>query len=56
MTVEIIDGIRVLKLRDAARGQGGMIAAEDAALFHIWRLLSGGAALRDNAVGPRRIL
>jgi len=51
MTVETIDGIRVLKLRDHAPTAA---AADDMlTLVHIWRLLSGGHALRDTTVASR---
>lgn len=54
MTVEMIDGVRVLKLRD----HGGTRAAADdmITVAHIWRLLSGGHALRDGTPTPRRYL
>ena len=54
MTVEIIDGIRVLKLND--RAQRGAAADDSLTMVHIWRLLSGGHALRDTSIGPRRFL
>jgi hypothetical protein len=54
MTVEIIDGIRVLKLNDYA--QRGAMADDILTTVHIWRLLSGGHALRDMSIGPRRYL
>lgn len=54
MTVEMIDGIRVLKLND--RVQHGAVADDTLTIVHIWRLLSGGQALRDTSVGPRRFL
>lgn len=54
MTVEVIDGVRVLKLRDRT---GARAAADDMmTVAHIWRLLSGGHALRDATVMPRRFL
>lgn len=54
MTVETIDGVRVLKLRDHA---STAVAADDMlTLVHIWRLLSGGHALRDTSVGSRTYL
>ncbi|MGO4908304.1 hypothetical protein ACEN2J_08240 [Pseudorhodobacter sp. W20_MBD10_FR17] len=54
MYVEIIDGVRVLKLNDRAHRR----AATDDTLttVHIWRLLTGAQSLRDNSVGPRRFL
>jgi hypothetical protein len=54
MTIEIIDGIRVLKLND--RAQRGAVADDTLTTVHIWRLLSGGHMLRDMSVGARRYL
>lgn len=54
MTVEVIDGIRVLKLQDDA---GCTQRQDDARLMlHIWRLLSGGQELRDTTVGDRNLI
>lgn len=56
MKVEMIDGVRVLKLRDRS-GAGTEKRADDTmTTVHIWRLLSGGHDLRDTGVGPRRFL
>lgn len=54
MTVEVIDGIRVLKLSD--RAQRAAIADDTLTMVHIWRLLSGGHELRDTSVGCRQFL
>jgi len=54
MTVEMIDGIRVLKLADHVHQ--GAVADDTLTMVHIWRLLSGGQGLRDGSVGPRRFL
>lgn len=54
MTVEIIDGVRVLKLND--RAQRGAMADDTLTMVHIWRLLSGDHALRDMSIGARRYL
>ena len=55
MTVETIDGVRVLKLSDHAPELAS--AADDTlTLVHIWRLLSGDHTLRDTAVGSRTYL
>jgi hypothetical protein len=54
VTVEIIDGIRVLKLND--RAHRGALADDTLTMVHIWRLLSGGQTLRDMSVGARRYL
>ena len=47
MTVEYIDGIKVMRLHDAA-GQAGH--AEDQAMLRIWQILTGGHAMRDASV------
>lgn len=52
MTVEIIDGIRVMKLRDVA--VPGQVGAQDMAMLHIWRLLSGGHDMRDMTACDRQ--
>lgn len=54
MTVEIIDGIRVMKLRDVP--EPGQAAAPDMAMLHLWRLLSGGHDMRDLTACNRHIL
>ncbi|WP_155947186.1 hypothetical protein [Pseudorhodobacter ferrugineus] len=54
MTVEMIDGIRVMKLND--RAQRAVMADDTLTMVHIWRLLSGGHALRDTCVGCRQFL
>ncbi|MGB8812911.1 MAG: hypothetical protein WCC57_06975, partial [Paracoccaceae bacterium] len=46
MTVETIDGIRVLKLKDARLSATWERAGDTQTLVHIWRLLSGGHALQ----------
>lgn len=54
MKVEMIDGVRVLKLRD----HPGTHAARDdmMTVAHLWRLLSGGHALRDATPTMRHYL
>ncbi|WP_162528222.1 hypothetical protein [Gemmobacter caeruleus] len=55
MTVELQDGIRVLKLKDSAGARGA--ASDDAlTLLHLWRLLGGDHMLRDMTISPRRFL
>lgn len=54
MTVEMIDGIRVLKLTDRARQ--GAADSDTMTMVHLWRLLSGGHGLRDTTISPRRFL
>jgi hypothetical protein len=44
MTVEYIDGIKVMRLHDLT-GTGGR--AKDMAMLHIWQMLTGGHAMRD---------
>lgn len=56
MTVEVVDGIKVMKLRDDALAPRP--AASDMlalALAQLWQLLSGGHALRDGAVFARQV-
>jgi len=55
MTVETIDGVRVLKLKDRT-GAHSAAADDMMTMVHIWRLLSGGHALRDNSVVQRHFL
>ncbi|SEM91175.1 hypothetical protein SAMN05216227_100492 [Pseudorhodobacter antarcticus] len=54
MTVEMIDGVRVMRLNDHAT----RTAADDdmMTMVHLWRLLSGDNALRDATIAPRRYL
>jgi hypothetical protein len=55
MTVEMIDGIRVIKLRDSA--SGGMDAAQDMrAVAYIHMLLGGAHGARDTAIYSRRMV
>ncbi len=54
MSVEIIDGVRVLKLND--RAHRGAAADDTMTMVHIWRLLTGAQTLRDTTIGPRRFL
>jgi hypothetical protein len=54
MSVEIIDGIRILKLHDDT---GYTQRQDDARLMvYIWRQLSGCQSLRDATVGDRQML
>lgn len=55
MSVEIVDGIRVLKLKDGAAGAKDK-ADDLRTMVHLWQLLSGGDALRDTVVFERRAL
>jgi hypothetical protein len=47
MTVEYVDGIKVMRLHDCA--DGGR-QTEDLAMLRIWQLLTGGHAMRDAAL------
>lgn len=55
MKTEMIDGIRVLKLRDHSRAGSGT-ADDMMTMVHLWKLLSGGHALRDMTATDRRFL
>lgn len=55
MTVETIDGVRVLKLHDHTPSVDSS-ADDTMTMVHIWRLLSGAHSLRDNGVGSRTML
>ena len=54
MTVEYVDGIKIMKLRDChgAGGQGN----DAAALLRLWQLLSGGHSARDATVFCHRMM
>lgn len=54
MTVEMVDGIRVIKLKDA-RASGADRAADICAVAHIWMLLGGGHLARDTCIYSRRL-
>lgn len=54
MTVEFQDGLRVLKLKDASGAHDGALD-DQMTMLHLWRLLSGGHALRDMTVAERRL-
>jgi hypothetical protein len=48
MTVEYVDGVKVMKLHDCG---GSSAQADDAlAVVKIWQLLTGGHAMRDGSV------
>lgn len=51
MTVEYIDGIKVMRLHDGADQRDH---AEDQAMLRIWQMLTGGHAMRDAGVFCRR--
>lgn len=55
MTIEIIDGIRVLKLKDAFTSAADR-TADMRTLAHIWMLLGGDHSTRDASIFSRRIL
>ncbi len=54
MTVEYVDGIKIMKLHDC-HGAGGQ-GDDSLALLRLWHLLSGGHAARDAAVFCRRMV
>ncbi|NEY89666.1 hypothetical protein [Tabrizicola oligotrophica] len=51
MSVEYVDGIRVLRLQDGS-GQHGQ--TDDLAMLRIWQMLTGGHAMRDAGLFNRR--
>ncbi len=55
MSVELQAGDRLLKLRDSAP-RGSAPPDDVATMVHLWRLLTGGGALRDTTLGARRFL
>lgn len=55
MTIEIQDGLRVLKLKDTSGAQGAALD-DQMTMLHLWRLLSGGHEMRDMTVVERRLL
>lgn len=54
MTVEIVDGLRIIKLHD--KPHNGAPDADTLTMMHLWRLLSGGHGLRDHSVFGRHYL
>lgn len=51
MTVEYVDGIKVMRLHDCS---GPHEHAQDLAMLRIWQMLAGGHAMRDASVFSRR--
>lgn len=51
MTVEYVDGIKVMRLHDCSGPHGH---SEDLAMLRIWQMLTGGHAMRDAGVFSRR--
>ena len=51
MTVEYVDGIKVMRLHDCSGPHG---QSEDLAMLRIWQMLTGGHAMRDAGVFSRR--
>lgn len=47
MTVEYIDGLKVMRLHDQSGSCG---PARDLAMLRIWQMLTGGHAMRDAGV------
>ena len=54
MTIETIDGIRVIKLTDKSGHDER--AQEMLTMARLWSLISGGHELRDTTVTERRVL
>lgn len=50
MTVEYIDGIKVMRLHDCS---GQREQAQDLAMLRIWQMLTGGHTMRDASVFNR---
>lgn len=47
MTVEYVDGIKVMRLHDCS---GQRESGQDMAMLRIWQMLTGGHAMRDASV------
>lgn len=57
MTVEVVNGEKVMKLHDDALDAGASARADDMlTLAYLWQLLSGGHQIKDNSVFSRRVL
>lgn len=57
MTVEVVNGEKVIKLKDSTLDGGAAEKANDMlTMAHLWQLLSGGHALKDGTVFERRVL
>ena len=57
MSEEMVDGIKVLKLKDnILDGDIGAHTDDTLTMLRLWQLLSGGEALKDSAVFERRVL
>lgn len=54
MTIEMQDGLRVLKLKDHSQAYGAALD-DQITMLHLWRLLSGGHEMRDTTVTDRRL-
>lgn len=53
MTVEFVDGIKVIRLHDCHGDHGR--ADDTQAMLRIWQLLTGGHAMRDASAFCRRV-
>ena len=57
MTVEVVDGVKVIKLTDSALDTPPAQRANDMlTMAYLWQLLSGGHEMKDNSVFSRRVL
>ncbi len=57
MTVEVVDGVKVIKLRDSALDRPAPQEAQDMlTMAYLWQLLSGGHGLKDGSIFERRVL
>ena len=56
MSVEMQDGIRVIKLHDSELDGAAQRANDMLTMAYLWQLLSGGHTLRDQSVFSRNIL
>jgi len=56
MTVEVMDGVRTLRLKDARPTGAWHLAEDGVTLLHIWRLLSREHQMHDAAGFCRQIL
>ncbi len=56
MTVNYVDGIKVMKLHDCHGAGAGGQGDDTMAMLRIWQLLSGGHAMRDASSYCHRLL
>jgi hypothetical protein len=56
MKVEMVDGVKVIKLQDSTMPGESSKAEEMLTVAYLWQLLSGGHALKDGTVFERHVL